>query len=115
LGSLRHLEQVCFPKDAWPLLDVVGVLTLPSVVRLKALVGGEFAGFVAGDVRRSQKEAWIATIAVLPEFRGRGVGRSLLRVCESQLDVPLVRLCVRASNEPAVRLCQEVSRGGLLR
>ena len=104
LNSLRHLEQVCFPKDAWPLLDVVGVLTLPSVVRLKAVVGGEFAGFVAGDVRRSQKEAWIATIAVLPEFRGRGVGRALLRACESQLEVPVVRLCVRASNAAAVQL-----------
>jgi ribosomal protein S18 acetylase RimI-like enzyme len=104
LNSLRHLEQVCFPKDAWPLLDLVGVLTLPSVVRLKALVGGAFAGFVAGDVRRSQKEAWIATIAVLPEFRGRGVGRKLLRACESQLEVPRVRLCVRASNAAAVQL-----------
>ena len=36
LNSLRHLERLCFPKDAWPLLDLVGVLTLPNVVRLKA-------------------------------------------------------------------------------
>ena len=38
LNALRHLEKVCFPLDAWPLWDLVGVLTLPNVVRLKAMV-----------------------------------------------------------------------------
>ncbi len=39
LGALRHLEQVCFPKDAWPLLDLIGVLTFRGVMRLKAVNG----------------------------------------------------------------------------
>jgi ribosomal protein S18 acetylase RimI-like enzyme len=104
LNNLRHLEQVCFPKDAWPLLDVVGVLTLPNIVRLKALVGEQFAGFVAGDIRSNQQTAWIATIGVLPEFRHSGIGRALLRGCESKLTVPKVCLCVRASNTEAISL-----------
>jgi ribosomal protein S18 acetylase RimI-like enzyme len=104
LNNLRHLEQTCFPKDAWPLLDVVGVLTLPNVVRLKALFGEVFAGFIAGDIRNSQHTAWIATIGVLPEFRQMGIGRALLRGCESQLPVPRVCLCVRASNSEAIKL-----------
>jgi [ribosomal protein S18]-alanine N-acetyltransferase len=104
LNSLRHLEQVCFPKDAWPLLDMVGVLALPNVVRLKAQVGESFAGFVAGDVHSRKNEAWIATIAVLPEFRRQGIGRELLRSCERNLDVSYVRLCVRASNTVAENL-----------
>jgi len=104
LNGLRHLEQVCFPKDSWPLLDLVGVLTLPSVIRLKAAAGDLLVGFIAGDIRRSQHQAWIATIGVLPEFRGRGIGKSLLRACEQRLDVPRVRLCVRSSNEAAIQL-----------
>jgi ribosomal protein S18 acetylase RimI-like enzyme len=104
LASLRHLESICFPKDVWPLLDLVGVLTLPSVVRLKAVVDHVMVGFVAGDIRSRKNFAWIATIGVLPEFRKRGIGKGLLRECESRLDVPLVRLCVRVSNEPAIRL-----------
>ncbi len=108
LNSLRHLERLCFPKDAWPLLDLVGVLTLPNVVRLKAEADGPngclMVGFIAGDVRASQHLAWIATIGVLPDYRGRGIGRMLLEACEAQIREPRVRLCVRASNQIAIQL-----------
>ncbi len=104
LNGLRHLESVCFPSDSWPLLDLVAVLTLPTVVRLKASVDNRMVGFVAGDVRSRQRVAWIAIIGVLPEYRQRGIGRELLRQCESQLGVPMVRLCVRVSNETAIHL-----------
>ncbi len=104
LNSLRHLERLCFPKDAWPLLDLVGVLTLPNVVRLKAEVDDLMVGFIAGDIRSSQHLAWIATIGVLPDYRGRGIGRMLLEACEAQIQEPCVRLCVRASNQTAIQL-----------
>jgi len=104
LNALRHLEKVCFPLDAWPLWDLVGVLTLPNVVRLKALVAGEMVGFIAGDIRASERLAWIATVGVLPEYRGRGIGGALLRTCEERLKVPRVRLNVRVSNHPAIHL-----------
>jgi ribosomal protein S18 acetylase RimI-like enzyme len=104
LSGLRHLESACFPKDAWPLLDLVGVLTLPAIIRLKAVVDNQLVGFIAGDVRSRQRMAWIATIGVLPEYRGQGIARSLLQACESQIPVPTVRLCVRVSNEAAIHL-----------
>jgi ribosomal protein S18 acetylase RimI-like enzyme len=104
LNSLRHLERLCFPKDAWPLLDLVGVLTLPNVVHLKAEADGLMVGFVAGDIRSSQHLAWIATIGVLPDYRGRGIGRMLLEACEALIQEPRVRLCVRASNQIAIQL-----------
>lgn len=88
LNPLRDLEKACFPLDAWPLWDLIGVLTLPNVVRLKAVVNGKFAGFVAGDVRPSEKMAWIATIGVMPEYQGRGIGTSLLLTAEARLGVP---------------------------
>jgi len=104
LNAVRSLEKVCFPKDAWPLLDLVGVLTLPNVVRLKAELEGALIGFIAGDVRPAEKIAWIATIGVLPEHRQRGIGKALLQACERQLGVPRVRLCVRAANQEAIQL-----------
>src|SRR3990172_2596319 len=108
LNAVRHIEQVCFPQDAWPLWDVIGVLALPNVLRLKALVGGEMAGFVAADIRWGKKEAWIATIGVLPAYRGRGIGAALLHACEQQLQVERIRLCVRFSNTPAIRLYERL-------
>jgi ribosomal-protein-alanine N-acetyltransferase len=104
LNSLRHLEQVCFPNDVWPLWDLIGVLTFPNVVRLKAVFEGQLVGFIAADIRRPEGQAWIATIGVLPEYRQQGIGTALLRACENRLVVPRVRLSVRASNEPAIRL-----------
>ena len=107
LNALRYLEKITFPKDAWPLIDLVGVLTFPNVVRLKAMVGEEMAGFVAGDIRTKEQIAWIATISVLPEYRRQGIGKALLAACEAQLPVPAVRLCVRASNNGAISLYEQ--------
>jgi ribosomal-protein-alanine N-acetyltransferase len=106
LNALRQLEKVCFPKDAWPLWDLVGVLTLPNVVRLRAMVDSQMIGFIAGDVRPSERLAWIATIGILPEYRGRGIGRALLQACEQRIDLPRVRLNVRISNQAAIQLYQ---------
>ena len=107
LGSLRRIEQACFPKDAWPLLDLMAVLTFPDVVRLKAMVDGHMVGFIAGDPRRTEGMAWIATLGVLPEFRRQGIGRLLLLECEKRLNTSRLRLCVRLDNAGAIRLYEQ--------
>jgi ribosomal-protein-alanine N-acetyltransferase len=107
LGPLRRIEKACFPKDGWPLLDLLAVLTWPEVVRLKAVEDDQMIGFIAGDPRPSEEMAWIATVGILPEYQRRGVGRTLLRECEKRLTQPRIRLCVRVSNEPAIRLYQQ--------
>lgn len=104
LNVLRYLEKVCFPKDAWPLIDLIGVLSFPGVVRLKAVSSKEMVGFIAGDIRRLEGVAWIATLAVLPEYRARGIGSALLQACEQKISVNRIRLCVRVSNDAAIRL-----------
>lgn len=104
LNTLRELERVCFPLDAWPLLDLISVLTMPGVIRLKAEVDGEFAGFVAGDLRGIQNFAWIATIGVFPKFRGLGLGKALLKACELHLAGRVTRLCVRTDNTVAIQM-----------
>ena len=107
LNALNKLEHACFEKDAWPFLDLVAVLTFPDVIRLKAVEDGKMIGFVAGDPRPSEGFSWIATIGVMPKYRRRGIGRGLLRACESQLKTPRVRLSVRASNDGAIRLYEQ--------
>ncbi len=104
LGALRSLEQVCFPKDSWPLWDLIGVLTLPNVVRLKVMDDGEMVGFIAGDHQGAKGIAWIVTVGVLPAYRRRGIGKALIAACEEQLATGVVRLSVRASNAEAIRL-----------
>lgn len=107
LNALRKLERICFEGDAWPLFDLIAVLTFPDVVRLKAVEDGQMVGFVAGDPRPSQGFSWIATIAVLPAYRQMGIGRALLRACEEKVQTPRVKLSVRASNQTAIRLYEQ--------
>ncbi len=109
LNALRRLENECFPIDAWPLWDLVGVLTLGNIIRLKAVVKERMVGFIAGDLRREENIAWIATLGVLPEYRRRGIGNTLLTECEARLDVARVRLSVRRSNHAAIRLYQRLN------
>lgn len=104
LMDLHELEKICFQRDAWPLLDVMGVLTFPQVIRLKAVAGTDLAGFIAVDLRRGQRAAWIATLAVDPGYRKQGIGSGLIIASEEQIDLPVMRLSVRESNFPAIEL-----------
>lgn len=107
LGSLRRLEQACFEKDAWPLLDLIAVLSWPDVIKLKAVNDGEMIGFVAGDPRPSEGATWIATIGVDPHYQRRGIGRALLHACEEKAKLPRMKLTVRMSNEGAISLYEK--------
>lgn len=104
LGPLQRIERVSFDADRWPLLDLLAVLTFPDVICLKAVADGRMVGFIAGDRREARGLSWIATVAVLPQFRRQGIGRALLEACEAGLATPRVRLCVRIDNSSAIRL-----------
>ena len=104
LNALRKLEKESFDRDAWPLLDLMAVLTFTEVIRLKAVENNRMIGFVAGDPHPRDGWGWIATIAVDPNFRRCGVGTALLHACEKQLGVPRARLTVRLSNQGAITL-----------
>ena len=111
LNALRQLEKECFPKDAWPLWDLIGILTLPGVLRLKAVVDDQMVGFVGVDIRQAERLAWIATIGVLPAYRRQGIGGALLEASErelkareAQMAISAIRLTVRVSNGSAIRL-----------
>lgn len=107
LSALREMEPVCFGQDAWPLLDLISVLTLPGLVRLKSVVDGKMVGFVGGDTHRDEGIGWITTICVRPEFRHRGIGSALLESAEKQMGQAIVRLTVRVSNSAAIHLYGE--------
>ncbi len=105
-NAVRQLEKECFPVDHWPFWDIFGVLTLPDVVRLKAVEGNTLVGFSAFDIRNRDNLAWISTLCVAPGYRRMGVATDLIEACEAEVDVPYVRLTVRASNQGAIILYQ---------
>jgi len=108
LKSLEKLEKICFGEDAWPMLELLGVLVFPGVVRLRATVNGEMVGFIAGDPRRVDMTGWIMTLGVLPAWRRHGIAEALLSECEQKMKMPAVKLTVRRGNEPAIALYQKL-------
>jgi ribosomal-protein-alanine N-acetyltransferase len=115
LKPLQRLEKICFDVDAWPVLELLGVLTFPDVLRLKAVADEKMVGFIAGDRRRGEVSGntkvdtgWILTLGVLPECRRKGIAEALLVECEMQLRMPVIKLTVRRGNVPAVRLYEKL-------
>lgn len=104
LNSLRRLENECFTDDAWPIWDLIGVLTFPGIIRLKAVVKDEMAGFIAADLHKNENRGWILTLGVFNKYRRIGIARALLQACEKKITLPVVRLTVRVGNEAAIRL-----------
>lgn len=103
--QLNAIERVCFSsQDIWPFWDLIGALTLPGLVRLKAVIDGTMVGFIGGERELGRRIGWVTTLAVLPAYRRKGIAVSLLASCEKELGMPRIRLSVRASNEPAIRL-----------
>jgi len=115
LKPLQRLEKICFDVDAWPMIELLGVLTFPDVLRLKAVADGIMVGFIAGDRRRGEVSGnikadtgWILTLGVLPDWRRRGIAEALLVECEAQLCMPVIKLTVRRGNQPAIRLYEKM-------
>ncbi len=107
--QLNQLERTCFKQeDLWPFWDLIGVLTLPGIVRLKAVLDGKLVGFIGGERETGKKLGWVTTLGVLPAYRRRGIALALLARGEEALAMPRIRLSVRANNEAAIRLYESI-------
>ena len=98
------MEKECFGKDAWPLIDLIGVLSFPGIVRVKAVVNNVMVGFAAGEVHQDNQMGWITTIGVSPAYHQQGIASALLEAVELQLHMDRIRLSVRKSNLPAIQM-----------
>ena len=74
LGPALALDREAFGPDAWTVMDYAAVFSENSVKKFTAVSGGKFAGFGASEWDREQNAVCLMTLAVRPEFRGRGIG-----------------------------------------
>lgn len=79
LAAIMELERRGFPYDAWSEQTMAAEVASAHNVYLVDVDGDRVVGY--GGVRALQggSDADIQTIALSPEFRGRGRGRALLR------------------------------------
>jgi len=112
LTTILGLEQVLFPDDAWPLDKFDDDLRSPYARFIVADDPGRVVGYAIAHHLPGNDVADVHNIAVIEEYRGKGVGSSLLDElivwCEAR-QPDAIMLEVRADNEAAQSLY--VSRG----
>jgi ribosomal protein S18 acetylase RimI-like enzyme len=107
--ALRDLDRRCFNViDAYDWFTYLNLCAWPGVVALKAVVGDQIIGFIAGDPRSQTGHVIIVTVSVDPQWRRRGIGERLLRACEAHFAGSSFQLMVRTSNTAAIRLYEKL-------
>ena len=104
LVTLHKLEQLCFGQDAWGYVELIFSGLSPLHVSLVATIRGTVVGLAIGEPQAIYQRAWIANLAVHPEYRRLRIGQRLLQTCEQRLKQPYIHLTVRKTNAEAIRL-----------
>ncbi|MBI5928145.1 MAG: GNAT family N-acetyltransferase [Chloroflexi bacterium] len=106
--KIRQLEKIVFPKDAYPVLEIIMLILAPISRNYKMVApNGDMAGFISGTVGTAGRPGWIITLGVNPQHQRQGLGRFLLDWCERELQAEHIRLTVRAGNMAAYTLYAE--------
>lgn len=108
IEAIAGLEQQCF-SDPWSIRSISSELENPLSLWVVAMDGSVLAGYVGSQSVMGWAD--MMNLAVLPEYRGKGVGASLVlelirRLQDNQ--VSCLTLEVRISNEPAIRLYEKL-------
>jgi ribosomal-protein-alanine N-acetyltransferase len=75
-AAIARLHAASFQRG-WSEDEIERLLTDRSVITHRAMIGGNFAGFIMS--RFAADEAEILSVAVASKYRGRSIARSLLR------------------------------------
>lgn len=108
LDDLERLERLCF-SDPWTREGLQAELGNPTAVFLAAEMDGKTAGYAG--MHCVCGECYMDNVAVFPQFRGRGVGRELVRDLirrAREADGEFLSLEVRPSNTAALALYGEL-------
>ena len=108
LNAVAALETVCFAAP-WTREGLAEELSNPKAHFLVAEADGETAGYIG--VQEICGEGYVTNVAVLPQYRCRGIGARLVReaVCGAkERGCTFLSLEVRVGNEAAIRLYERL-------
>lgn len=101
IPAMLEVEKRCFCSEAWSESDFEYSMNNSGHTFLCAFCDGAFAGYIAasefGDLN-------IDSIAVVPQYRRRGIAKKLLETVLEESTAEAAFLEVRISNFPAICL-----------
>lgn len=121
LSGISHIETSCFEAERYPREMLEEILTQEGFYTLVAEEEGAVLGAITVHwTGEKRKAAHMVSLAVLPEFRNRGIASALLREAEDaarELGAKDMVLEVRVTNVPAMNLYlhRGYALGGVIR
>lgn len=106
--AIARIEQSCFSAP-WSEALILAGLQKENDLFYIAECGGEAAGYIG--LNRVLDESYLYNLAVLPQYRRRGIGEALLRHACSEMfgtGASFVSLEVRRSNRAAIALYEKL-------
>lgn len=109
LDQVSQIEKASFPDRPYSKLDFASCLLIAREGFIVACRDSSVIGYVIA--MRRGREGSIQSIAVLPEFREKGVGEMLMKSAIDYLTGRSERVCllVDVNNEKAIRLYRKFS------
>ncbi len=105
---LNYIEKECFGKEAWTVNNLIAEYQNDFSHLFGDVEDGEVVGYVC--VRIMYEEAQICNIAVLPQYRRRGIATSLLQTVADFAKAQGCDRCeleVNTANTPTVKLYEK--------
>lgn len=103
IDDVYEIEKACF-SNPWSRADLAKQLDLETSHFLVADVDGRAVGYMGLQIFSG--EGYVTNVAVLPEYRGRGIALALINE-QLKNKMGFITLEVRESNVPAVRLYEK--------
>lgn len=101
IGEIVNLHNTVW-KSSTGIIDLLKNSSHCFYVRQEALLAGY--AFIEED--RARGFAELQDLAVAPDFRGKGIGKSLIKTAMKHY--PRIKLIARAENKPLIRLYKEL-------
>lgn len=111
IPDLVRIENLSFAGDRLSSRSLRRLVTRRTACTLVAVAGKAIAGYAMLLFRRNLATARLYSLAVDPEFIGKGIGRLLVYRCETESlrrGCTRLRLEVRADNMTAIRLYEQL-------
>ena len=111
LDIIDAIEAASFALDRFPRRNLRRMLISGRTRFWLALCKDEPAGYAGVSFRKGSRVARLYTLAVLPGFKGQGIGEALIEAgiaAAHRADCRCMRLEVRESNQPARKLYERL-------
>lgn len=103
LDDVCQIEKICF-ANPWSRQSLAEEIDNENAHFVVAVADGRVAGYMGLQIFSG--EGYVTNVAVLPEFRGRGIAKALIGECMKN-EMNFITLEVRESNLAAINLYEK--------